>query len=227
MRTERFSARKCAGPVIKPRSNSTRRHVIKRFFAALLLCLAISPALATLTFRITEEGGNVVVRATGTVNTASLTAGIAAVCTPTGFIAPAAAIVCVGGANAQTYTGLGAGPANFGGGGPIPGTSASGDAAFIAPPVVYLPVGYVSGSPISGSSTFAASTFASLGITPGTYLYPIGAGPTADAVIVVTGAAPAPGGAATIPTLSEWGMIFLAALMTGVAALRMRRGRLR
>lgn len=40
-------------------------------------------------------------------------------------------------------------------------------------PAVYLPDGYVSGTALSATMFFADATFDSLGITPGTYIYPL------------------------------------------------------
>jgi hypothetical protein len=55
-----------------------------------------------------------------------------------------------------------------------------------------LPNGYVSGSPLSATSTYTSQTFASLGLTPGTYTWTWGSGPTADSFTVQIGAVPEP-----------------------------------
>jgi subtilisin-like proprotein convertase family protein len=64
-------------------------------------------------------------------------------------------------------------------------TSASGDffsltsdipaegGEFIFLPAVWLPDGYISGTQLSATMFFAGATFESLGITPGTYFYPL------------------------------------------------------
>lgn len=88
--------------------------------------------------------------------------------------------------------------------------------------MVGLPAGYTSGSPLSGTATFNGKTFATLGVTPGTYTLTKGAGADADTVVVTT----VPEAVTSVPTLSEWGMIFLSSLiaMVGIASVRRRNG---
>lgn len=81
------------------------------------------------------------------------------------------------------------------------------------PGFVFAPAGYVSGSALTSSATWTATSLASLGLTPGTYLWTWGTGPTADSFTVHIGIAPP----ASIPTLSEWGLLVLAVLMAGWA----------
>lgn len=207
--------------------------MIRKLLIGLMLVTSLSPAFATLTFRLSEEGGNVVARMTGSVNTAALSApgasptcaGIGAV----GAIQPNTSTVCVAGSGgAPQRTGL-VGPVSIGPGGVTAATSGSGQVAYVqgATGSVFLPAGYVSGSPIAGTSTFAGATFASLGVTPGTYTYTFGAGPTADAVLIVTGPAPAaaaPADVAQVPTLGEYALMALAALLM-LSAMRSLRWR--
>ncbi len=90
---------------------------------------------------------------------------------------------------------------------------------------IYIPNNYVSGSPIAGTSTWAGATFASLGLIPGTYVFTFGAGAEADSITLNIGGVVAPppppsappGGppsATPVPTMSEWAMLALAALLS-------------
>ena len=53
--------------------------------------------------------------------------------------------------------------------------------------------------------------------------FPLAAQTWQDFSITIVGVAVPPGPTAPIPTLSEWGMIFLVVLMTGIAWFRYRR----
>jgi hypothetical protein len=87
------------------------------------------------------------------------------------------------------------GPASFGSGGASFASSASGDAFGVTSSIgtaIIVPAGYASGTALSGSVTYVGQTFASLGLTPGTYTYTWGSGPTADSLAVKIGAAAVP-----------------------------------
>jgi hypothetical protein len=59
-------------------------------------------------------------------------------------------------------------------------------------------------------------------LIPGTYTWNFGAGQVTDSVILVVGSAPP---VATVPTMSEWGMLILSALLAFGAMVVIRRGR--
>ena len=57
----------------------------------------------------------------------------------------------------------------------------------------YLPTTYVSGEALSNTSTYSDKTIAGLGLTPGTYTWTWGTGPTADSFqLQVEAATPEP-----------------------------------
>ena len=59
-------------------------------------------------------------------------------------------------------------------------------------PLLQVPGGYVSGTALSSSSTYDNTTIAGLGLTPGTYVYSWGSGPTADSMTIQVGPAAVP-----------------------------------
>ena len=197
--------------------------MIKKVLLALAAWLALSPAHAVLTFRLTESGGNVALTATGSVNTAALVPTFPGACgAGTGVVNPSAGQFCTGAGVAIRHAGL-IGPASFGPGGLIQGTgSSTGDNVYMVGVLgeLYLPVGYVSGAPLSGTSQFPGTTLAAMGVTPGTYIWTFGAGPTADSVVFVVGVAPA-----GVPTLSEWVLVVLTGVLAWGALPVLRRRR--
>jgi hypothetical protein len=188
-----------------------------RALGLLAVALAFSPgqARADLIFTMQEVGPDVVLTGSGTVNTAGLSktgngwtgtaevqAGMATLvtATPTGGFT---------GTFGDWYKAITGGPFNFGSGGLIGGTSATGSDAFglygnsiIHDQGLYLPWGYVSGTPLSGKVTFSGQTFASLGVTPGTYTWTWGTGANADSAVLQIGptspAVPEPSGLALL-----------------------------
>lgn len=199
---------------------------LKLAAAAALLCLGQS-AMAAYTVNVTEVGGNVVASGSGSINTAALP------------LVSSAAIPVVRGGQALLY--IGGTPHAFSQMDLSPFASITGPASFgtllvdTEPDAVsggfvgvdgtaarlFVPHGYVSQSPMASSATWNGKTIASLGLTPGSYTWTWGAGPTADSFTLVI-PAPAP---ASIPTLSEWALIGLSSLlaMFGIARVRRRQ----
>jgi hypothetical protein len=87
---------------------------------------------------------------------------------------------------------------------------------FVSPPV-----NYVAGAPLAEVMTFNNRTLAGMLLIPGTYTWNFGAGQVTDSVILVVGSAPP---VATVPTMSEWGMLILSALLAIGAFFVIRRG---
>ena len=197
--------------------------MIRKILLAFAASLVLSPAHAVLTFHLIESGGNVTLTATGSVNTAALVPTFPGACgAGTGLVNPSAAQFCTGAGVAIRHAGL-TGPASFGPGGLLQGTgSSTGDNVYMVGVLgeLYLPVGYVSGAPLSGASQFPGTTLAAMGVTPGTYTWTFGAGPTADSVVFVVGVAPA-----GVPMLSEWVLVVLAGLLAWGALPVLRRRR--
>ncbi len=196
--------------------------MLKKFLVAVVSCLALSPAFAVLTFTLTEAGGNVVLTASGNVNTSALTPFGPGTCTMPGLILPSTGGLCSGAGIGFSYLGM-TGPMSFGPGAQTGGVSTSGDTVAVIGVAggVLLPVGYTSGSALSGTATFAGATLTSLGVTPGIYTWTFGSGASADSVVVVAAAA-----ASNVPTLGEGALVLLAGLLgwMSLGALRRRAG---
>jgi hypothetical protein len=84
--------------------------------------------------------------------------------------------------------------------------------------VVAVPLDYVSGAPLGTSAaTFADATIASLGLTPGSYVWSWGSGPTADTFTLdIAGTVVG----ASVPEPATWAMMLL-----GLAGLMLLRER--
>lgn len=160
---------------------------------------------ASFIVNVAQVGSNVVATGVGSVNTASLYEDDTFALYQDS-IHPSSGEIELGTAPSQIgiysnldFSGL-TGPASFGNGGLSNPSSSSGDLVGIgiaSPGLLVLPYSYVSGAPLADTAAFDNSTFASLGLTPGTYEWTWGSGPTADSFTVQVGAvtvAPEPGG---------------------------------
>ncbi len=170
-------------------TNTTRIWTI-----VLLISFFASPALessvsAGVILTIQEAGSNVVETAAGTIDTASLVFG--GDFQSFSEVHPSTATVTVG-PPALTlipvYNGI-SGPSTMGSGSLTAATTGTGDLISLNGSLhdLGVPLGYVSGSPLVGTATLTGQTFASLGLTPGTYTYTWGTGPTADFFTVNVG----------------------------------------
>jgi hypothetical protein len=106
-----------------------------------------------------------------------------------------------GGANPgqSVYVGSGAisGPKSFGVGGLFDASAATGDligvlGTTVVGAALVLPSGYVSDARLSNSTTWNNTTISDMGLTPGTYAWTWGSGPTADSFVVKIDAVPEP-----------------------------------
>jgi hypothetical protein len=130
------------------------------------------------------------------------------------------------GSQVRTYFGGVTGPLFIGGGVSFPAALASGHPVIIQGGWgrISVPSSAASGDPLSSEATWNGATIAGLGLTPGTYTWTWGVGPTADSYTLHVGMAPpAPATTASIPTLSEWGLISLSGLITLFGLTRVRR----
>lgn len=182
--------------------------------AVALLLLLSGNTFAAYTLYFFESGGNVVASGSGSLNLGALSPAGSGPLSP-GVIASAGLVFTGTAGTVDAYLGI-SGPPAFGGGGPVGANAGSGDMVGLdstMPGFVFAPAGYVSGAALTSSATWTATSLASLGLTPGTYLWTWGTGPTADSFTVHIGIPPP----ASIPTLSEWGLLVLAVLMAGWA----------
>jgi len=157
-----------------------------------LLCANVSQAAVII--NMVESSGNVVLTASGSINTTDLSFYST---TYSSVLAAGSGRVVTGSySNVSIYTGAVAGPTNVGTGTtPIAADTGSGDPFGIwgAQGWVLVPFpAYTSGSPLSGSSTWNSATFSSLGLTMGTYTWTWGSGGNADSLTLNVGVVPEP-----------------------------------
>ncbi len=172
---------------------------------------------------ISEVGSDVVASYSGSINTAALSLGGQS--NLIGGLGPFVGVISWGGTALSplpydAWSGLTAVP--FGSGTGILQALTSGDAFGILGQNLALPSGYVSGATISASTTYTGNSFISLGLTPGTYTWSWGVGPTADSIVMTIGSTPSPGPAAAPGPLPLFGA---AAAYTWSRRLRRRCGR--
>jgi hypothetical protein len=197
-------------------------HKLLLAVSVVLFTFICMPGHAAVTIYMYQSGPDVVASYSGTVNLTGLTFSGFATCSPTGWLNPASTIICVGdGTLFDAYTGFTAIPGVLGsGGGTVDATSATGAGIALtsALGIIGVPPGYVSGSALSGTSTWNGMTLSNLGLTNGTYIWSW----TSDNVTVFIGSAPT----TSIPTLSEFAVMFMASLiaMIGLWSIRKRNG---
>jgi hypothetical protein len=175
---------------------------------ALMLIALPQDARAAIIVTMDEIGGDVIVTGNGTADLTDLTltssGGAIAVLVPNSDQFTIGA-----GGSIDVYTGLSA-PGPFGPGGFVLPTVSAGDIMGIldvGSPGLLLPGSYTSGAVLAGSSTFTGHSFGSLGVTPGTYVWTWGTGPTADSLTLQIGPAAVPE-----PTICVLGALGFAAL---------------
>jgi len=193
---------------------------------ATLACSLAAQAAYTVTMQ--QVGPDVVATGSGSFSLAGLTPTLVGV--GGGAVIPPSGLVGVGPVaplpGVQMYAAPVSGPASFGSGVASIATSGTGAGVGMnrAASAFGVPIGYVANTSLGTSTaTWAGQTFVSLGITPGTYVWTWGAGPTADSFTLIVNATPA--AATSVPTLSEWGTVSLAAILAllGFATVRRRK----
>jgi hypothetical protein len=189
------------------------------------LLLGSSNSFAAVTITIRESGSNVVVTASGSINTTGLTSGpnssTGNVMTPT----DSKVVLGVPGSNSfVTATsfdiGLTSDRWSSSSTGDAQATTVSGDVFAYngSQGYIMLPSTYTSGTNFSSENTYANQSFDRLRLRSGTYIHSWGT----DSITTIIGTPP-PTVSTAIPTLSEWAMIFLASLMGLFAFARIRR----
>lgn len=198
---------------------------------AALVFLA-QPAFAAYTVLIYENGGNVVAEGSGSVNTSALTLlgptsdysyiynSLGHACIGTGTMGSPVPTTWYMGGTALAAFGPSSAPQHI-------ADTGSGSQVCIAGigGQLGLPSGYTSGESLGNSTAvWQGATLSSLQLTPGTYQSSWGQDDTADSftLVIRAPAPPAVPAVTAVPTLSEWGLILLAA-MAGALGLRARR----
>jgi hypothetical protein len=157
-------------------------------------------ARAEFIVTIVQDGADVVVSGSGTIDTTDLTP-LAVVIAASGMI-PSSKFIMVGppvNAVLQDYYTSGR-LVPFGSGGRTsPSSSGSGSTVGFEVSEIFVPDGYASGFPLADTSIYDNATFASLGLTAGTYTASWGSGADADSFVleigVIVNPAPEPSGA--------------------------------
>jgi hypothetical protein len=184
--------------------------------------VAAPQARAGFIATVQQVGSNVVITGTGSLNTTALSV------TATGdsYFAgvnpnfPALNIGAGLGGTTELFGGI-TGPTAFGTCCGVTFETASSNTGNIAGInnngglVLMVPQGYVSGTVFSDSDTFLSETIAGLGITPGTYTWSWGTGPTADFFELSVGAS----------TPEPASVVLVGSAMLGLLALRRRIAR--
>jgi hypothetical protein len=160
------------------------------------------PSTTSFLITVTNDGSNVLMIGTGSVNLTdlSLVATNQGPATTGGIgINSATFISGASGQYFDEYGGFLTTPSNFGSGSGFPPSSVSGSLFGViyqgAPPHhLIVPTGYTSSTQITTSQTFNSTTLATLGLTPGTYSYTWGTGSNADIITVVIGGTSSSGG---------------------------------
>jgi hypothetical protein len=169
----------------------------RRVALAGLLALALaSPTRAGFIATFAEAGSDVVATGDGSLNLSVLTGPTQA--GALGVVFPAGPAVVLGTSNFgldDFYQGA-SGPSALGPGGQAAPDSGALTHVGVTGASLIVPHDYQSGKPLTSSSTWANTTLSGLGLTPGTYTWTWGSGPTADFFTVqigpVTPAVPAP-----------------------------------
>lgn len=193
----------------------------------LLGALYSSQSNAVLTVVIEEQGGDVVMIASGTINTAGL-GGLSSGSCNSGINTFTGLAVAgdPGGVACDFYTIPSPTPSPRPGFGgllnsvqlPDTGVGIAGTAGTANSPTVTVPAGYVSGAPLSASSVFSAKSLGVIELTPGIYTVSWGSGANADSVVVEI-RAPSAATPTAVPTLPLFGLLFMSSLL-GLLGLR-------
>lgn len=174
-----------------------------------------------------ESGGDVIATGSGTLIPDDLT-DAGSVYQPL-FVDPGSGIILSGPTDStqlDVFSGI-TGPTSFGSVGPTSASSSSGDPVGLAGShsELAVPAGYVSGSRLSSRATWNGATLASLGAESGTHTWTWGDGEGADSFTLIVGTAPPTLPPVTVPTLSEWSLLGLSAMLGLFGIARARRGR--
>lgn len=180
--------------------------------------LTVTSAQAAFVMTLTEQGGNVAVNGSGTIDLAGLSFSTLLLVVNGNMVPSAGSISTVPAPTtfADGYTGF-SGPASFGPGAATSDNGGSGDAVGIfEATLLVVPQGYASGNSLSDSATYDNQTFASLGAVPGSYVWKWGSGADADSFTLDIAA----------PAVPEPSAALLLALPLGVAGLFAARRRI-
>jgi hypothetical protein len=165
----------------------------RRFWAGVLNVLVLAlllggagQARAAFIVTFSQDGANVDASGSGSFNLSALTSAGPIGVNP--LVRPQSAWFETGQRtdptfSADQYSGI-TGPGSFGPGGITNANSFSGSIVGLFLGDLLVPLGYTSNQNITTAATWNNATISSLGLTPGTYTYTWGSGPTADSLTV-------------------------------------------
>jgi len=192
---------------------------MNRMLAAMALFSAVPAAAdAAVVVNVTQEGADVVIRATGTLSLNGLTR-FSTVSNSSAFLRGSSGYVGAGSTTSEQLYGWRGftGPVNFGSSSTLlTRTSASGSAFALNAgsngfPVVFLPISFRTNGTVNAVATATNRTLSAAGVTDGSYVY-TSAGDTITVNI----------GSAALPEPATWGLMLVGFGMVGLG-LRSRR----
>ncbi len=188
--------------------------------AALVWC---GTSQAAYTVYLYESSGNVFASGSGTINTSGLTHSSTTVPQNPRMV-PTGPLLVVGAPGSLDTYRTAVRPSALGPGGLAVATSGSGPTVGAdTSGAIGVPEGYVSGVPMSSQASWNGATLASLGVNTGTYSWTWGTGANADSFTLIVGSAPPV--TAAVPTLSEFSLLGLSAMLGALGIARARRKR--
>lgn len=196
-----------------PKVNRPMKSVIKKTFYLSFVCfLTVRSSDAALNLSIFEDSGDVVLQASGGVDTTALTFSRAT--NSVSYIRATGAFVQSANGSHSVWSGI-SGPTSINGTADSAGSYDSGDIFGVRgnEGTIYLPNDYSSGANISGESRWVGETLTSLGLEAGSYTWTWGSGETADSLTLNV----------VVPEVSSYPAIFGLAALVAVG-LRRRRG---
>jgi hypothetical protein len=149
-------------------------------------------ATGSLLITITQNGPNVVLQGSGSLNINDLTFATSGNLGGGGLGPQTATFISGPNGVFDQYSGSISSPGTFGTGSGGASSSSTGDIFGIIypggpPHALVVPSGYTTGTSLSGSMTFNSQTIAGLGLTEGTYNWTWGSGPNADGITMIIG----------------------------------------
>lgn len=175
----------------------------------LLMCLPIALPAAVIV-NLQEVGSDLVLSASGTLDTSGLTLGGNTSYNPYLYPQSGALVTGAGGA-ASYFTGSTLTGGSFGSGGYTPASSGLGDLIYVSTAYIGVSSSYVSGAALSASNTYTGASIASLGLVEGSYTWTW----SSDSITLIIGSS-------MIPEPSSYALLFGAATL-GFCTLRRSR----